>query len=311
MVCMKNIQRKIYHPIYWPAWCFVAIFWMLVQTLPYRILLKLGKIFGLLMLKFDKRQRHTTEVNLALCFPELTEEEQKKLLRENFISLGIAVFESALAWWASDRKLRNLGCFHDADRLRKAQADGKGVVLLGIHFTNIELAGRLFALHGFNLTIIYRKHKNPFLEYIHMKFRSRYYPGTIGRNDVRKLLKALKKGNTIWYTPDIDAGYYDHIFVPFFGIPAASLTATARLPKFTGAHTMLSYSLRRDDGTGYDMYFSEIFDNFPSDDLINDVSCVNKLIEDAIRKKPEQYLWQYKRFKTRPPGEPRFYGRKE
>lgn len=308
---MKKTQRSIDHPIYWPAWCLIAIFWTFIQIFPYRILLKIGKFFGLLMLKLDKRQRHTTEINLTLCFPELTKQDRAKLLRENFISLGIGIIESALAWWASDRKLHDLAHFHHAERFHKAQADGQGVILLGIHFTNVELAGRLFALHGFNFSIIYREQKSRFLEYLHMKFRSKYYPGEIERRDVRKILKTLKKGQTIWYTPDIDAGYYDYIFAPFFGIPAASLTATARLPKISGAHTMLSYSLRRDNGTGYDMYFSEIFENFPSEDLHKDITRVNKLIEEAIRKKPEQYLWQYKRFKTRPPGESRFYGSKE
>lgn len=305
---MEKTQRSIYHPIYWPAWFLAGVFWLIIQTLPYRVLLVLGKHMGLFLFRFDRRQRNTAEINLKLCFPEKTEKERYELLKDTYISLGIAVLEACLAWWASDRKLFHLAHFHNPERLYKAQADGKGVILLGIHFANVELAGRLFALHGFDFAIIYRKHKNPFVEYIHQKFRSRYYPAAILREDVKKILKTLKKGKTIWYTPDIDAGYYDHIFVPFFGVPAASLTATARLPKITGAHTLLSSSYRRDDKTGYDMYFSETFDHFPSDDLYKDIARVNLLIEEAIRKKPDQYIWPYKRFKTRPPGEPRFYG---
>ncbi len=304
---MRKTHRNIYHPFYWPAWCLIGVFWLLTQLLPYRALLGLGKLLGLLMLKFDKRQRQTTTVNLNLCFPEKTEKEKDNLLRESYISLGIAIFEGCLAWWASDRKLRDLAHFHGMNNIQSAQKEGKGILLFGIHFTTLELSGRLYTLNGLDFTIVYRSHKNPLMNHLISTARKRHYPNAIERNNVRGILKALKKGKMVWYTPDIDAGYYDHVFAPFFGIPAASLTASSRLPAITGANTLLCTYFRRDDATGYDIYFSPKIENFPTDNLEHDITLVNKLTEDAIRKKPEQYLWQYKRFKTRPGDEPRYY----
>ncbi len=304
------MTRSIYHPVYWPAWCLIGVLWLLIQLLSYRMLLCLGKIIGLLIFKLDKRQRHIASVNINLCFPSLDDKEKANLLRQSFISVGIGIFETGLAWWGSDRKLKNLGHIHGIDNLKATKKDGKGLILFGIHFTTLEIAGRLFALHGCDFAIIYRAHKNAFINHLMKKIRQKRYPLAIERNNVRAILKALKQGKVIWYTPDIDAGYYDHIFVPFFGISAASMTATSRLALISKSNALVSTYYRRDDGTGYDIYLSPKLENFPTKNIKKDVTLINQKIEEAVLKKPEQYLWQYKRFKTRPKDERRFYSTK-
>lgn len=305
----SKTQRSLAHPYYWPAWCLIGIIWLLVKLLPYAILMRIGKHLGRLILLFDKKGCRTTQTNINLCFPELSVAEKKQFLKKNYASLGMAIFESGLAWWGSDKKLKKLAHFHGVEHLKAAEAAGTGVVMLGIHFFTLELCGRLFALHGYDFAVVYRAHKKPFMNALLTASRERQFPHAIERSNVRGLLKALKKGKTVWYTPDIDAGYYDHIFVPFFGIPAATLTAPSRLAKITSAKTLLSSYYRRDDLSGYDIIFSPPFEDFPSDHIEKDISCVNRAIEEAIRIKPEQYIWQYKRFKTRPNEESRFYGR--
>jgi len=301
----KQTPENFYKPKYWPFWLIIGVLRLLV-FLPYRTQLWLGKWIGLALYQWSKKLRHIAEVNIDLCFPELSDKEKQTLIRENFISSGMAIFETALAWWGSERKLRSLVHIHGLENLEKAQATGKGVLLLGIHFTTLELAGRLFTLDH-ETSVMYRGHKIPFINFLIERTRKKHYKQIIERNNIRSFFKALKKGKMVWYTPDIEAGYYDHIFAPFFKIPAATLTATARIPALTGAVTVMSSYYRRDDGTGYDIIFSPMIENFPSDNLEQDISRINELIENAIRKKPEQYLWQYKRFKTRPNNEPRFY----
>ena len=196
--------------------------------------------------------------------------------------------------------------YHGEENLRNAVEERSGFLLLGAHFTTLELIGKLVALE-YDLVIVYRAHKKPWINNIITKILKNNYVQIIERSNVRALLKALKKGKVVWYPPDIDAGYYDHVFVPFFGVSAASLTATARLAQFTKAKILPVSFYRRDDKTGYDVYISSPLEHFPTGDMKRDTAYINEILETAIRKKPEQYIWQYKRFKTRPNNESRFY----
>jgi Kdo2-lipid IVA lauroyltransferase/acyltransferase len=306
---LKTNNYQFYTPRYWPAWIAVGILWLLSQ-LPYSFLLILGKHVGLIMHRFCGKLKHIAKTNVDLCFPELTSAAKEKLLRENFVSLGISIFESGLAWFGSNKKLLKLKHSHYEGVLDQLEKTDKGSILLGAHFMTLEIIGRLFA-HDHDFVIIYRANKNSFVDYLLTRVCRRHYPCMIERSNIRAILKALKNGGNVWYTPDIDAGYYNNVFVPFFGILASSLTAPARMAKLTGAKVIPTAYYRRDDGTGYDLFCFPALNDFPSENLDKDISRVNQSLEDAIRKKPEQYLWQYKRFKTRPEGEPRFYKKEE
>jgi len=303
-----NQHTSFFSPIYWPAWILIGILWFL-SKLPYRAQLFLGKWLGILIYQFNTRMKHIAKVNIHLCFPKLSEAEKTSLLKKNFISIGIGVFETCLAWWGSNSQLKKLAHFHNFEVIQKALSLGKGVILMGEHFTSLEIVGRLCSSQ-FPFSVIYRKHKIAFVENFISKAYKKYYAQPIERHDVRSTLRRLKRGEIVWFTPDVDAGHFHNVFVPFFGIRASSLIASSRLPAITGAKVIPAYFYRRDDGTGYDITASDPLEDFPTGEVEADVARVNQMQENFIRKKPEQYMWQYMRFKTRPEGEKRFYSTK-
>lgn len=301
----KFIKNHYLQPRYWPIWLVVGMLWV-VTKLPYRWQIATGKLLGQLIFVFAKKMRRISTLNLQMCFPELSEQERTTLLKQNFEAVGIGMIESALAAFASDEQLRSLGHVHGLEHVHTALADGKGAILVGTHFSTLQIIGRLMMLE-IPIAVVYRKQKNPLLNWLTEKVVKKYYKRAIVRGDMRAMLECLQQNIPIWYTPDTDAGLRNSVFVPFFGVQAASITATSRLAKLSGAPVITGGYYRRDDLTGYDIEILPMLEDFPSEDIVHDTLRINIAQEQAIRKKPEQYLWQYKRFKTRPPGEPRLY----
>ncbi|OGT21028.1 MAG: hypothetical protein A3C55_05660 [Gammaproteobacteria bacterium RIFCSPHIGHO2_02_FULL_42_13] len=291
-------MSKFHHMRYWPGWIIVGLL-ILLSKLPYRLQLHIGKFLGLCLFHGSKKLTAVARININLCFPELSDIQRRQLFKKNCISSGIAIMETAFAWYGKESKLRPLLHLHGEEHIQKAQTENRGILFIGPHFLTIEIANRLYTLDH-DVSLMYRKSKNDFLNFIIETALKKHNKQIIERNQVYQLIKTLKKGESIGYTPDIDGGYYNSIFVPFFNIPASTLTAPAKIAKFTNATVLLSTYYRRDDGTGYDITFSPVPANFPSDNIEKDITYINQWLEEVIRKKPEQYLWQYKRFKTRP-----------
>lgn len=304
---MQDIKKLFLfiNPFYWPAWCGFGLLW-LVTRLPYRWQIVIGSHLGKFLYLFPTKLKHTTDINLKLCFPKLTVAQRCTLARKNFASLGIGLIEAAMAWWLPDNEIHDLYKIYGLEYVEKAFAKGKGIILIGPHFTCLEMVGRLIRKH-YTFAVMYRPHKKAFISYIHERFRKKYYVDYIPRNRVRQLLKALENNMAIWYAYDIDAGNKHSVFAPFFGIPTASLTSASRIARLSGAALIPVSFYRRDSDLGYDVMLSPPLENFPSDDPVIDATRLNAILEEAIRNKPEQYVWQYKRFKTRPAGEERFY----
>jgi Kdo2-lipid IVA lauroyltransferase/acyltransferase len=297
--------KKLLKPKYWPIWLLFGLL-RAFALLPYSIAIKLGAALGYLLGLLPLEIKHCTNVNLALCFPELSLENREILLKKNFISVGIGVIETAFAWFASPKKLAHLGHFEGVDQLHAALSTGKGAILISPHLTTLQIAGRLSCFKQ-PFAVVYREQKNPVVNYIMERRLKQYYLNTIPKGNLREILRCLKNNIPIWYTPDIDAGLKNSIFVPFFGVPAATITATTRLAKKSDAAVIPIFFYRRENGSGYDIIVKPRLENFPTNDLTKDTQTINKILEDGIREKPEQYIWQYKRFKTRPAGEKRFY----
>lgn len=303
---MRDVSLKsLLKPQYWPTWIVIGLL-RLCACLPYSLLLALGKGLGQLLFLFPSKIKHTAQINLKLCFPELSVEQRRKLLKKNFISVGIGVMETALAWFSSSKKLSQLAHIQGIEHLHAALQKGKGAILMSPHLTTLQIAGRLFSTqHPF--AVVYRQQKNPVLNYITERSLKKYYYAAIERGNLRKMLHCLNQNTLVWYTPDIDAGIRNSVFAPFFGTLAATITATTRLAQKSGASVIPTFFYRRDDFSGYDLVSTPALENFPSGDLLKDTARLNAILEEGIRKKPEQYIWQYKRFKTRPAGEKRFY----
>ncbi len=211
-----------------------------------------------------------------------------------------------MAWWLPDEKLKHLFKIHGLEHVEQAFAKGKGIILLGPHFTCLEMVGRLISMH-YSFAVMYRPHKKRLIAFVQERFRQKYYLQAIPRNRVRELIRTLNNNVAIWYAYDVDGGKKRSVFAPFFGVPTASLTSVSRLVRISGATVIPISFFRRDDNFNYDVILYPPIETFPTDDLTEDATKLNAALERAISEKPEQYVWQYKRFKTRPDGQPRVY----
>ena len=292
-------------PRYWPTWLMLGSLWC-VTRLPYAWQLALGRAIGQLALRLGRRRRRIAKTNLELCFPAMTDTQRQQLLGEHFASLGIALVEFALGWWGSDAKLEPLAKIQGLEHLQSALQEGSGVILLSAHFTTLEIGGRLLSRHA-PFHVLYREHKNPVIEHVMGKARSRWYEKAIPRGDMSGLLKSLKENRAVWYAPDQDHGTGNSVFVPFFGIPAATLTTTSRIAAISGARVVPFFQHRLPGKRGYELELLPALEDFPGDDIARDTARIMQLIEAQVRQRPEQYLWAHRRFKTRPAGAPPVY----
>lgn len=288
------------HPRYWPTWLLLGVLRVLV-LLPYVWILKIGQKIGGIGYYFAKKRRHITEVNLRLCFPHIDEKTRTLWVKECFMSTGIGVLEMAMSWWWPLQRLRGLITFKGEEHLQAAINTQRGVLALGSHFTTLDLIGRLMALdHEFYVT--YRNTKNRCIDALMQGKRQEVYAGSIHRHDIKRLLRVLKNKGVVWFAPDQDYGRKHSVFAPFFGVPAATLSATARIAQMTGAVVLPSVQYRLPDGKGYLIEVLPAIENFPSSDPVIDATRINQYVEYAILQVPTQYLWQHRRFKTTPDG---------
>ncbi|MBD1552699.1 lipid A biosynthesis lauroyl acyltransferase [Pseudomonas typographi] len=305
-----RFRRAYLHPRFWPLWLGLGLLWLVVQ-LPYGLLLRLGAGVGRGMQLFAHERRAIVARNLELCFPRLPFVERQRLLRENFASTGIAFFEMAMSWWWPKARLARLAHVQGLEHLHAAQAAGEGAILMAAHFTTLEigaaLLGQLHTIDG-----MYREHKNPVFDFVQRRGRERHNPDSLAveREDVRGMLKLLRKGRAIWYAPDQDYGAQQSVFVPLFGIPAATVTATSKFAKLGKARVIPFTQQRLADGSGYQLVVHPPLEDFPGATQEADCLRINQWVEQAITECPQQYLWAHRRFKSRPPGAARLYEKK-
>ncbi len=206
-----------------------------------------------------------------------------------------------MSWFRNPEDFRNRVVIRGLENLRLAKAEGRGVLLVCAHFTTLEFAGALLSLYE-KMDVTYRRHKNPLFEAVMTNSRRRFYPAVIERENVRETFRCLKQGHIVWYAPDQDYGPRHSVFVPFFGVEAASITATARFARYNDSAVIFFSHFRLDDNSGYQLEFSPPLENYPGDDDKANATRINEIIEQAIRRHPDQYLWLHKRFKTQAAG---------
>jgi KDO2-lipid IV(A) lauroyltransferase len=301
----KRGKEKLYAPRYWPTWLGIGALWCLTR-LPYALQLRIGRLFGHLVRWSAARRRHIAAVNLALCFPELGDAERQRLLVENFASMGIGLLEMGMSWWASDKRLQGLCSIEGLEHLNKALEGGNGAILLGAHFTTLEIGGRLLSMHA-PFQVLYREHKNAAMEYVIRRGRNKFTRSPILRDNLLAMRRSLKQNIPVWYAPDQDFGVDKGMFVPFFGIPAATITATSTLARMAHSPVVPFLQTRLPGAAGYRLTVYPALENFPGASLEEDARRINAFLEARIREQPEQYLWAHRRFKTRPEGMPSVY----
>jgi len=301
-----EFTRSLLAPRHWPAWLGVAAVW-LVAHLPQTLLPWLGRRLGALVARMPSARRRIAAANIALCFPALDPARRAALIDANLRDIGMMMVEFALGWLGSDRRMAALPTVIEGlEHLEAARARGKGVLLVGGHFSHLELCARLVS-QRIRIAGMYRRMDSTVFEWVVLRARLRYAAAMFDKDDIRGTVKYLRAGGTLWYAPDQDMRSKDTVFVPFFGVPAATITATHHLARLSGAVVVPFFHRRLPDGSGYVLRLGAPLEDFPGADVLEDTARINACIEQMVREAPEQYLWVHKRFKTRPPGLPPVY----
>lgn len=294
-----KIIAKFIAPKFWLTW--VALLALrLVITLPFSMQVALGKVLGYLMYLVASERKKITQKNLSLCFPDLKESALAKLSLDVFCNNGVGIIETANAWWAPQSNFRGKVTIQGTEHLNDALDKGRGVILLGAHFSTLDIGGLLFS-QFYPLNTMYRPHNNELMELIIAKGRLRFVNSLIDRHDFRGVIKALKKNEIVWYAPDQDFGPRNSVYANFFNQSAATVTATARLAKLSKSPIILLSHHREKDNT-YTLRLHESVTPFPLEDDIESATRINSEIEKAIMYDPSQYMWMHRRFKTHPLG---------
>lgn len=306
----KPFQWQFLLPQYWGIWLGVALILPLIY-LPLRYQFSIGRWLGKTLFWLIKRRRNDTLTNLSLAFAELNDEQRYKMAEKIFINAGVGVFESLCAWYRPDVFTRCV-TVSGLQHVKQAQAQGKAVILLGIHSTLLDLGGRLTTMFT-PLDVVYRPQNNPLLDWFIFNARSTIYSDQISHRDMRHFAKNVKDNHVVWITPDQDFGLKQGVMADFFGVPAATLTAPRRMVKLGNKANppvvmMLHFYRETPDEMPkgrkphYHIIFSPVIDNYPSDDEMCDANRINQLLENYIRIDPTQYMWFHRRYKTQPTG---------
>ncbi len=295
-------------PKHWLSWLGLAGMRILV-ILPYRVQLLTGFSLGHLFYLIGRYRREVVQTNIQLCFPELSPQQQQQLVKKHFHAVGMGLVEIAMNWWASARRLRKMVDIKNYHYVDDALKQGKGVIILGAHYTTVEISARFITLDN-KFAASYQTMRNPIFDHYTMAARFRNFDQVFARDEIRQTFRYIKQNNIVWIAADQDTGADNSEFVPFFGQLAATQTVPSRMAKITGA-AIIPYISRRLEGTqGYVMEFFPALENFPGKSPKEDVARTNKILEDLIKQAPEQYLWTHRRFKTRPEGMAKLYRKK-
>ena len=301
----RLISSTHLHPRYWPTWLGVGIV-RLVCLMPLPVRWYCGDLLGRLGYRLAKKRRHIVSRNVALCFPQLSETERQQLVRDNFKSSGISIFETGLAWFGDAATFMDIVDINGLETLHAARSEGRGVLLLGMHLSSLDFCGAALAQH-LPFDVMYRKNKNSLFEAVMALGRERNFNSAIERNDIRRVIRRLRQGGIVWYGPDQDYGRKHSVFADFFDVPSASITATARIIRITRSPAVI-FTHYRDLTTGrYQIKLQRLADTYPTGDDVVDAQTINHIVESAVSQAPEQYWWLHRRFKTRPTGDPGLY----
>ncbi|MBS0375535.1 MAG: lipid A biosynthesis acyltransferase [Proteobacteria bacterium] len=289
---------RFWAPRWWPVWIGLGIVRGLA-ALPWRTQSALARALGSIAWYVARRDRRTTLVNLRLAFPALTERERRALGRAHFRSLVYSLFETGLVWFDRRGRLERLVRIDGREHLEAALASGRGVLLVGAHFTTNEIAAAALPLTGHAFEIMYKRSGNELLNQLALRGRISRRGRMIPHDRFVEMLRTLKRGGIALYAPDQRFDGDGSVSVPLFGVPALSNPGTTFIARATRCAVLPYFPQRLADGSGYVMTIGAPLADFPSGDAERDVARYHALIEAAVARAPEQYLWSYKRFRPR------------
>jgi len=283
----------------------IGVFWLL-HFLPLAVLARIGAVAGLAFMVFGRERREVARTNLALCFPGWDKARREAVLRAHFRALGRSFFEAGIVWWGSEKRIRRIVRIEGEEQVR-AQGDRR-IIFLVPHFAGIEMEGLRMSM-DYKGMAVYSHQKNRVFDEFLVRVRSRF-PGTrmaARQEGVKTLLRGFKDGLGLQLSPDLDLGPRDAVFVPFFGVQAATVTALSRLARLADAVIVPVVVRQLPGGEGYVLRMYPAWESYPGESVEADTRHMNAFIEQRVLEMPEQYYWVHKRFKTRPEGEPRIY----
>jgi KDO2-lipid IV(A) lauroyltransferase len=300
------MRLELFLPRYWATWAGLSVM-RAMELLPFPVQRRVGSALGRLIRRLPLAYVRIARRNIELCMPALSPQGRAELLDRHCESLGVALCETADTWWSSDRRVHQLAEVQGLENLHAALAKGRGAIMIGGHFTTIEIATRILGT-VVPLNVVYRPTKNALLSHIMFTSFSRHGK-PIAHDDIRTMIRALKKNEAVWYAPDQSYRNKGAAMVHFFGIPAATTTATSRLARISGAAVLTYFPERLPGNAGYRVVIGPALENFPGADSTYDAERFNRLLEAQIRRVPEQYLWVHRRFKGLGADYPDYYGR--
>ena len=297
--------RSSYAPRYWTSWLWLLLL-RITATLPLAWSRAVGAVFGLLMMISNEKRRRIARINLEMCFPKLSLREREHLLRRHFIVSGQSYFDLAYLAWASERRIlrkthiRGLETYQD---LR-----GRNLILLAPHCVGMNFGGAVIARERAQFSMV-KLQRNPVVNWLLNRGRMRFGCFLLSRQQgLRPVIRGLKQSLAFYYLPDEDFGQHQSVFVPFFGVPTATLATLGRLAHLTDALVVPCFTRLLPGGRGYEVILKPPLEDFPTGDRVRDAARMNEVIEEGLRQMPEQYLWTFKLFKTRPGRAPSPYG---
>ena len=300
------MRLAFFLPNYWTTWAGLFVL-RTMELLPFSVQRHVGSVLGKLIRWLPLAYVRIARRNIELCMPALSAREHADLVDCHCQSLGMGLCETANTWWSSDGRVHRLAEVRGLENLQAALAKGRGAIMIGGHFTTIEIATRILGT-VVPLNVVYRPTKNAVLSHTMLASFSRHGK-PIAHDDIRTMIRALKNNEAVWYAPDQSYRNKGAAMVNFFGIPAATTTATSRLARISGAAVLTYFPERLPGNRGYRVVIGPALEDFPGVDPIDDVERFNTLLEAHIRRVPEQYLWVHRRFKGLTADYPDYYGR--
>ncbi|AKC59975.1 LpxL/LpxP family Kdo(2)-lipid IV(A) lauroyl/palmitoleoyl acyltransferase [Blochmannia endosymbiont of Polyrhachis (Hedomyrma) turneri] len=309
MTKLPKFNCNLLHPKYWCIWLGIILLYLIVVLLPYHAIHYCGIKLGRTVQWFISRRIKIIRQNLQLCFPNLTKTELEHLVKKNCESIGMGIFETGMAWFWSDTRIKRWFTIKGLKYIIQAKKENKGVLLIGMHFLTLELGARIFGILHPGIGV-YRPNNNLLIDWLQTWGRLRSNKSMLHRSDIKGIVKALKNGEIIWYAPDHDYGYKNSIFVPLFAVPHAATTiGTYKIAKITKPAIIPFMPYRLPNASGYELLILPDEKTIPlNQDIETVITYINKkIIEKLILTAPDQYMWLHRRFKTRPHGDPPLY----
>jgi len=306
LVYDTSFKLSYLKPSYFGVWLAMLFLWLLM-LLPGAAVDWLANRLGDVFRNVNKKRRRIARVNIDLCFPELSDEEKKQLIRKNFRHQARSILYYGLIWWAPKFILKKRIVFNGQENIDNSIKNNRAVIFMAAHSLGLEAAVAA-ATMGYPSSGPFNPMKNKLIDWLVVKGRSRH-GGILYTRDagLRPIIKDVRGGCTMFYLPDEDLGADRSIFAPFFNVEKASVPVLGRLAKSCKADVLPCMACYDEKTHRYIIHILPPLENFPTGDDYEDTLAMNKSLEEIIRLCPSQYFWTMKLFKTRPDGSKNLY----